>query len=128
MSNPAAVIPPSVTSPEITERLCIAAILPHTPRGFHDGNQSLFQNDEKKIRPPPSFKAVSHSCSSGEARGREGLELYSPISPPTVFKGGPKWDNGPSCLLSAGGEEQHLEPAEQQATDPCRKQPAPVLR
>lgn len=58
MSNPAAVIPPSVMNPEITECLCITVILPHPPGGFQDGNQSLFQNDEKKKKKsdllPPS--------------------------------------------------------------------------
>lgn len=103
MSNPAAVIPPSVMSPEITERLCTTAILPHAPGGFHDGNQSLFQNDAGKkiiIRSPPSFKAASHSCGSGEAQGREGLELCFPISPPTVFKEAPNRDNGDPAALS----------------------------
>lgn len=48
-------------SPEITERLCVTAILLCAPAGFHDGNQTLFQNDAKILdlllsrQPQPQF-------------------------------------------------------------------------
>lgn len=95
MSNPATVIPASAMSPEVTERLCITAILLHAPGGVHDPeNQSLVQiMDGKKknksdLPPPPKQPATAAALE--EHQMTAGLELYSPISASPAVSGAPR--------------------------------------